>query len=73
MHYGTVTVVASRDTAVCASSLPSIEARFPNVIDVAPRTIPSKCVPAPMFTAPETCQKMFWGSAPPIVAADTYA
>jgi hypothetical protein len=34
MPYGWVTVVASRLTAVCANSLPLIEERFPNVIDV---------------------------------------
>jgi hypothetical protein len=34
MPYGTVTVVASRMIAVCASSLPLIDARFPSVIDV---------------------------------------
>ena len=33
-YWGTVTVVASRTTADCASSLPLIDARFPNVIDV---------------------------------------
>src|SRR5205814_7094402 len=65
-YWGTVTVVMSRTTADCASSLPLIDERLPNVIPVWPRTIPSKCVPAPMVTAPETCQKTFWGRAPPV-------
>ena len=33
-YWGTVTVVASRTTADCASILPESDARFPNVIDV---------------------------------------
>jgi len=33
MPYGCVTVLASRVTAVCASSLLLIDARFSNVID----------------------------------------
>jgi hypothetical protein len=26
---------------------------------------PSKCAVVPRFAEPETCQKMFWGTAPP--------
>ena len=62
---GRVTAFSSRVTAVCANSLPFADALVFMAILVLASITPSKCAVVPMATAPEVCQKMFLGSAPP--------
>jgi hypothetical protein len=63
-HYGAgwTTVFPSRVTAVCASSLPLIDAPVWNEIAVADRMTPLNCAVVPT-SALVTCQKTFLGSA----------
>jgi hypothetical protein len=42
-----------------------MEAPVARVIEVAPRTMPSICAPAPSVTEPDTAQTIFLGRAPP--------
>src|ERR1035441_2469580 len=62
---GRVTAFFSRVTAVCANSRPFADAPVFMAIFVLASITPSKCAVVPMATAPEVCQKIFLGSAPP--------
>ena len=53
-------------TAVCARSLPLMDAWVFMAIIVLDRMIPSKCACVPMATAPAVCQNTFLACAPPV-------
>ena len=58
-------VFICRVTAVCANSLPLIDALVFMAIIVLVRIVPSKCAVVPMVTAPADCQNTFLACAPP--------
>ncbi len=62
---GSVTALASSVTPDCASALPLSLAPVFNTIAVWESMIPLKSEVVPKVACPATCQKMFWGCAPP--------
>src|SRR5580658_4453101 len=65
-YSGVVTLLFSKVTAVCESSLPWTDAPVFRAIRVLDKTIPSKCEVVPRVTRPATCQNTFLACAPPI-------
>ena len=63
---GSVTVAASKVTAVLANNRPLTEAPAPSAMLVPDNTTPSRWAEAPKMTPPPTCQKTFCGRAPPV-------
>jgi len=61
-----VTTFFWRVTAVCASSLPFVDAPVFMAICVLARIVPSECALVPMATPPADCQKTFLAIAPPL-------
>ena len=64
--YGFLTTFFCNVTAVCASSLPLIDAPVFMAINVLSRMVPTKCEVEPRVVLPATCQNTFFGSAPPV-------
>ena len=66
MSKGTLIVLATKVTATCASALPFSVAPEFITITVAHKMLPLNTDVVPSVVWPATCQKMFFGCAPPL-------